>query len=268
MSAAAIRLDDMTVPLEVGGKSRRAKLTIERDGSLQLRAAEDVGVDELQAFLRAKRDWIYRKLAQKETLQHVPIVKELVDGEGFLYLGRSHRLRIDDTDDSRVRLDRGRLVLPASRLRGGYEAVMGWYQDRGMVWLRPRVMEWSARLRVQPGALEVADLGHKWGTASAGGRIKIHWATMQLRPALVDYVIAHELAHLREAHHGPAFWQTLARALPDCAARKDELARVGAQLWLGARTEAGTDAWRSRTYQVNQSLPGWMGSVAQGETQA
>jgi len=233
MNGATLRLDGLAIPVQTGGTSRRARLTIERDGSLQLRAAADVAIDELQAFLASKRDWIYTKLAEKEALQHEPIIKELVDGEGFLYLGRSHRLRIAETDRRTVTLDHGRLVLPTALQQSGHEHIVTWYQQRGNAWLRPRVADWAARLRVEPGTLEVADLGHKWGAATAGGRVRIHWAAMQLRPALIDYVLAHELAHLREAHHGPAFWQVLARALPDFEPRKEELARIGSRLWLG-----------------------------------
>lgn len=236
MTTSTLELDGMTVPVEVGGNSRRAKLTIDRDGSLRLRAAADVEPLELEQFLASKRDWIYRKLAEKEALHHEPVTKELVDGEGFLYLGRSYRLRIvrpEEGTDSSVRLQRGRLVLPQDRLHDGYRAITDWYERCGHAWLRPHVKDWAARLRVDPGHLEVADLGHKWGAATAGGRVRIHWATMQLRPPLVDYVLAHELAHLREPHHGPAFWQLLARVMPDYDDRKTELARTGAQLWLG-----------------------------------
>jgi predicted metal-dependent hydrolase len=56
---------------------------------------------------------------------------------------------------------------------------------------------------------------------------------MQLQPGLIDYVLAHELAHLREPHHGPSFWELLGRAVPNYDERKTELARVGASLWLG-----------------------------------
>jgi predicted metal-dependent hydrolase len=234
MTSAVLRLDDMTVPVETAGPSRNARLTIERDGSLRLRAAEDVGTEELERFLAAKRTWIYRKLAEKEILHYEPVTKELVDGEGFLYLGRSHRLRIAQTDDERVRLDRGRLVLPASLLEDGYDAVVRWYQAGGEKWLRPHVIEWASRLRVDVKSLDVSDLGHKWGAADHSGRIRIHWASMQLRPVLVEYVLAHELAHLREPHHGPAFWRLLMRVLPDCDDRKNELAHTGAKLWLGA----------------------------------
>jgi len=232
MSAAVLHLDGLRIPVETGGASRKAKLTIEADGSLRLRAAGDIATDELTRFLASKRDWVYRKLAEKEVLQHEPVTKELVDGEGFLYLGRSHRLKLAETDGA-VRLERGRLVMPSHLASDGPAHLIAWYQRCGETWLRPRVRSWAERLRVEPGVIEVADLGHKWGSATAGRRVRIHWATLQLSPQLVDYVLAHELAHLREAHHGPAFWQLLARVMPDYDERKRELAQRGARLWFG-----------------------------------
>ena len=232
MSTSVLHLDDLRVPVERGGASRKAKLTIEADGSLRLRAAEDVATDELRQFLVSKRAWVYRKLAEKEVLQHEPVTKELVDGEGFLYLGRSHRLKIDSANGA-VRLERGRLILPRSLTEAGEANLIAWYRRCGEGWLRPRVKPWAERLRVSPETIEVADLGHKWGSATAGQRVRIHWATFQLSPSLVDYVVAHELSHLREPHHGPAFWQLVARVMPDYEERKQELARRGAALWFG-----------------------------------
>lgn len=232
MSAAVLHLDGLRVPVEVAGASRKAKLTIEADGSLRLRAACDVATEELTQFLASKRDWIYRKLAEKEVLQSEPISKELVDGEDFAYLGRSHRLKLVETDGA-VRLERGRLVVPSELVSDGPAHLIAWYQRCGEIWLRPRVGSWAERLRVQPGPIEVADLGHKWGSATTGRRVRIHWAALQLSPPLVEYILAHELAHLREAHHGPAFWQLLARVMPDYDQRKRELARRGARLWFG-----------------------------------
>jgi len=228
-----LQFDGMIIPVLIDSTSRKAKLTVERDGSLQLKAAPDVELAELEQFLATKRDWIYRKLADKADLAAAPVSKELVDGEGYLYLGRSHQLRIVPTEDCRVRLLSGRLVLPQSLLGSGYAHIIQWYVTTGLAWLKPRAKEWSGRLRVNPVAIEVADLGNKWGSADATGRVRIHWATMQLRPTLVDYVLAHELAHLRERHHGAAFWQALGRAMPDFDQRKRDLAQTGASIWKG-----------------------------------
>ncbi|WP_068278895.1 M48 family metallopeptidase [Aldersonia kunmingensis] len=232
--ALTLQLDGMLVPVLTGGTSRRAKLTIERDGSLQLKAAPDVERSELERFLASKRDWIYRKLAEKEALTAEPVTKELVGGEGYVYLGRNHQLRVVDTDDRRVRLARGKLILPQSLIDTGDEYIIDWYRATGLQWLKPRAKDWAMRLRVDPQAIEVADLGNKWGSALPSGRVRIHWATMQLRPALVEYVLAHELAHLREPHHGPAFWQLLGRAMPNFDERKNELAHAGTLIWMGS----------------------------------
>ena len=225
-------LDGMRVPVETGGGSRRARLTIERDGSLRLRAADDVATDELQDFLASKRDWIYKKLAEKEELQQEPVAKELVNGEGFLYLGRNYRLLIDEAN-GRVSLKRGRLCLPEADLPEGSPKLIDWYRLRGEAVLKPRVRDWSSRLRVNPISLNVADLGHKWGAASPDGQVRVHWAAMQLPLRLIDYVLAHELSHVHEPHHGPDFWQLVSRVMPDYEERKQELAQRGAGLWFG-----------------------------------
>jgi predicted metal-dependent hydrolase len=67
---------------------------------------------------------------------------------------------------------------------------------------------------------------------SPDGKVNIHWGAMQLPPDLVDYVLAHELAHLRRHDHAPAFWQIVERAMPDYEARRDRLRRTGPGLWL------------------------------------
>lgn len=237
MTAFTLTVDDLVIPVETSGPPRKARLTIERDGSLTLRAADDVGHDELRDFVASRRRWIYRKLAEKEAVSYTPVTKELVNGEGFMYLGRSHRLLIVDRGSPIVKLQRGRLLLPASEIGRGHDAVIAWYRDRGLAWLPKRVKGWAKRLQVEVADFDVRDLGQKWGSADARGRIHIHWAAMQLRPPLVDYIVAHELAHLIEPHHGPSFWRVLARVQVDYEERKAELARSGADLWLGQQDQ-------------------------------
>jgi len=234
MTTATLHLDGMPVALETGGASRRARLTVEADGTLLLHAAPDVATSELEAFLASKRGWVYRKLAEKEVLRHEPVTKELVDGEGFLYLGRTYRLTLADSGEA-MRLEHGRLVLPRGLASDGEAHVIAWYRRCGAAWLRPRMGAWAERLRVAPGRLDVVDLGRRWGSAT-GRDVRIHWATLQLPPGLVDYVLAHELAHLSAPHHGRDFWQLVARVMPDYDERKRELARRGAELWFGATT--------------------------------
>ena len=210
------------------------EITVERDASLSVKVPENATRAQVEAFVTAKRGWIFRKLAEKDALFHPPVLKQLVDGEGFSYLGRSHRLLLLDDLDTPVKLERGRLqVRRVDLATDGGAVIRRWYQSTGTAWLSRRVKPWAARMGVEDVVVEVAGLGYRWGSVSSANRINIHWATLQLSPGLIDYVLVHELAHLDELNHTPRFWQLVARALPDAEYRKDALARRGAELWLG-----------------------------------
>ena len=94
----------------------------------------------------------------------------------------------------------------------------------------------GARLGENSVRVEVRDLGFRWGSARpqpGAQRINIHWATLQLPPSLVDYVLVHELAHLREANHTPDFWSIVERLMPGYQTHKTTLAAIGKHIWLG-----------------------------------
>lgn len=80
--------------------------------------------------------------------------------------------------------------------------------------------------------LRVLPLGYRWGSCSLDGKVNLHWATMQLPPDLIDYVLAHELAHLHHHDHSKDFWRAVQRAMPDYAERRDRLRRLGPDIWL------------------------------------
>ena len=183
------------------------------------------------------REWVYRKLADKDALTGPPVVKQFVEGEGFAYLGRNYRLTLtNDTEDTGVRLERGRFHLPATRAHEGSIVMRHWYTEVGGQWLRDRIRPWAARFGEGTVEVDVRDLGYRWGSArpsSGAQRINIHWATAQLSPNLIDYILVHELAHLHEANHTPTFWETVARLLPAFEQHRATLATAGKTTWLG-----------------------------------
>lgn len=91
--------------------------------------------------------------------------------------------------------------------------------------LSARVAHWAARLGVQPQRLRLSSARTRWGSASSRGTVSLNWRLVCLPEPLRDYVVVHELAHLRELHHGPAFWALVAQVLPDYPARRAELRR-------------------------------------------
>ena len=115
----------------------------------------------------------------------------------------------------------------------GKEAMVRWYRQHALTWLPRRMTPWAQRMGVQPGDLEVRDLGYRWGSLGRNDRLNIHWAAMQLPASLVDYVLVHELAHIGQPRHTPTFWAGVERALPGYDERRARIATIGATLWLG-----------------------------------
>ena len=115
-----LQVDDLQFVVRHSVRRRTLQITVDRDGALLLSAPPDVGEAVLRAFVMDKRFWIYTKLAEKDRLQRLVPRKQYVGGEGFLYLGRSFRLKLVDTQDVPLKLAAGRFclrrdALPAAR---------------------------------------------------------------------------------------------------------------------------------------------------------
>lgn len=248
MTAAALvplhELPDLVVGdlvLAVAPPSDRTtiEITVERDASLILRAPHDATIERATQFVIDKRQWVYRKLAEKDALTGPPITKQFVEGEGFAYLGRSYRLTLTE-QVADVRLERGRFHMNPSQASEGPAEMRRWYTTAGTQWLQKRIRPRAKRMGQGDISVAVRDLGYRWGSArptEGPQHINIHWAALQLPPSLIDYIIVHELAHLHETNHTPEFWAIVARLMPAYETHKSVLATFGKNIWLGSVTE-------------------------------
>lgn len=227
MKSPSLQVDDLRFVLRRSTRRKTMQITVERDGELVLAAPPSVDEAALRAFVLEKRFWIYTKLAEKERLQRRVPRKEFVDGEGFLYLGRSHRLKLVDEQDVALKLAAGRFCLRRDTLPTAREHFIRWYCERARAWLSSRVAEYQSRMEVSPAGVKVQDLGYRWGSCGKGDWLYFHWKTILLPARIAEYVVVHEIAHLHEPHHTPAFWLRVERAMPDYAQRKAWLAEHG-----------------------------------------
>lgn len=106
-------------------------------------------------------------------------------------------------------------------------AVQGWLQQQARLVFQSRCAHFAPKLDVRPTRLSLTSAATRWGSASANGSIRLNWRLVHLAPACIDYVVVHELAHLREMNHSPRFWAVVRSVLPDYeqarAALKDAL---------------------------------------------
>ncbi len=224
---SVLTVDDLSFELKPSSRRRTLQITVDRSGDLVLSAPPGVEEDRLRDFILEKRFWIYTKLAEKDRLQKAVPTKSYVDGEGFLYLGRSYRLRLVDEQDVALKLLNGRFMLRRDLVENARTHLVQWYSGRAKLWLWDKMQDYVARMEVRPVGVKVQDLGYRWGSCGKGDWLYFHWKTILLPPRIAEYVVVHELAHLHQRHHTPEFWQRVERALPDFERRKIWLAEHG-----------------------------------------
>jgi len=227
-----VQIDDLSIEIRRSTRRKHAALTIERDGSVVMAVPDTLPTDEITRIIRAKQVWIYTALDRKEeTLKGSP-AKEYVSGEGFFFLGRKYRLKVIRPDASKeavenLTLKNETFFMPASLAQEGRQQFVRWYTAQAAEWIGKRLRAFKTRVAAEPKSLEIRDLGYRWASCTGKGKMFFHWRAILIPPAHLDYLILHELVHLHEHNHGPAFYERLHRACPDYKAHEDWLRRNG-----------------------------------------
>lgn len=208
---------------------RRLSLRVDERG-LHAAAPRTLPLSEIEAFIHSHGDWIVKKLAEfasRTGPRHLPIH----DGCRLPLLGSEARVRI--TAGGNRGLWQGNELWLATRpgtdlARLARRAL----QRRALEHFQPRVAATAGRIQRASPALALSSARLRWGSCSTRSGIRLNWRLIHLAPELIDYVIAHEVAHLVEMNHSPRFWQVVEQLFPDWRHARAELKRQGASLPL------------------------------------
>ncbi|MFD2608072.1 M48 family metallopeptidase [Deinococcus taklimakanensis] len=225
-----LHLHDLEFTVRESSRRKTVSLGIERDGRLLILAPQGTSRQTIEEFVRSRLGWVYGKLSRKTDLYRPAPLREYVDGEGFLYAGRSYRLhRVNHSaDGSALKLAGQWFELLNSEVERGREHFIAWYTAQLEDWAQQQVIRLAPRLRRLPVNLRVTELGDRWGAASRTKSVTLHWRVALLPRRIAEYVLVHELVHLEFHHHRAEFWQRLEVMLPDYIERKSWLALHGA----------------------------------------
>jgi predicted metal-dependent hydrolase len=239
MERSGIRWGTTQIPYLIRRSARRGTVSVavEPSGRVVLTAPEATSVERLDRVVQQKARWIVERVRRGARLVR-PSAREFVSGQTVQYLGRSYRLRVVEAGAGvPARFDRGWLVVTVERgLAAGAQAgavragLIAWYRPRAEAQLGERVTRWAERLQVRPRDVLVRDPRQRWGSCDPSGIVRLSWRIIQAPPALVDYVVAHELVHLLHRGHTPRFWATLGRVLPEYEALRERLLALGPTL--------------------------------------
>lgn len=228
--AETLELQGLTFEIRRSARRRTLSLTVDRGGDLVLHTPFAVEKDELTAWTRSKLLWVHRKLALKESIALRPRSPEYVTGETLAYLGKRYRLVLVTAQKEALRFDGTRFLLRRDA-RPADVHFKRWYIAAGKEWLPPRIELLRSRTGPAPTRVVVRDLGFRWGSCGRDGALYLNWRILQFPIRVVDYVLIHELCHLVEPNHRPAFWRMLERALSDWRECKEELHRGTADIF-------------------------------------
>ena len=209
------------------------EIAVEPDQSVVVAAPFDAPVDVIMATVKKRAAWVKRQ--QRFFFQYVPRTPErkFLPGETHLYLGRQYRLKVEESTQEFVRLDRNFIWVqsckPAlsERTRTIVEA---WYNEQAHVMFKRRLGicldRFPDRQAFTPKGLIVRNLKQRWGSMSSGACLMLNRRLIEAPIDAIDYVIAHELCHIAIPHHGSKFFDLLGRVMPDWENRKQKLEQV------------------------------------------
>lgn len=198
---------------------------------LLVRAPKRIALAELERLLRGKAGWIRRKLA---SLQPAEVLR-WQDGATLHYLGEPLVLRLQTAARARVEHVAGTLhvALPTPQDEEAIaRKVVQWYRQQALADFARRLERLSANFGVSHSRLLLSNAGSRWGSCNSRREIRLNWRLVQAPPRIIDYVAAHELAHLKEMNHSARFWAVVAGLCPDYRAAEDELKAWSVRLRL------------------------------------
>lgn len=203
---------------------RSIGFTIKDDG-LRVTAPTWVNLVDIERAIHAKQSWIIKALANhhQQSNQRLEQQTPWRDGASLPYLGENLTLRLQESTSSKTihinhDIDAHTLTisLPANTTeRELKKQIQHWLQSKAQQLFAERMQIYAEKLGAFPSSLMLSAAKTRWGSCTSKGKIRLNWRLIHFPLPLIDYVIAHELAHLKEMNHSPRFWATVASIFPD-----------------------------------------------------
>ncbi len=221
-----------TILYQLERRSRRTiGLKITDDG-LVVHAPRRIFEFELHRILQEKAKWIINKLEARKN-NYVPPI-EWIDGEMLLLHGNLIELKVLPSNKNKQPELSNNVLTIASPEANNHAAVSRkvtqWYKKQAMPDFVRRLEILAAKLGVKTPPLMLSNAQSRWGSCSSRGDVRLNWRLLQAPPHIINYVICHELAHLREMNHSARFWAIVEQLFPDYKRAEKELKALSPQL--------------------------------------
>ena len=228
-----ISLGEIRTGYELVRSDRRTlEIAVTAGGRIEVRAPSELPIEHIERRLRARKRWIRRRLLEHDLARPDVVPRTYTAGETHRYLGRQYRLAIESEGRVSVSLSSGRLRVSVPDPKDAASvrrALQRWYRARAKA-IFPRCLDRLLSLPglrgVSPSVVRLLRMRARWGSCTSSGQLILNTDLVRLPVSLIDYVLAHELCHLRVRRHDARFDSLLFRVMPDWRARHQRLSEI------------------------------------------
>ena len=222
-----MRLNGQLVAYQLVRSNRRTVGFLVGADGLRVRASPRVSLREIERLLHERADWILQHWRKQRDKAQAQTPEIWAHGSSHGLHGQPITLQLcPHLPASKAQLEHGvlQLPLPANASAAAIErAALSWYGEYAYQHFCQRLHHYAPAMGVRWASLRLSSARTRWGSAKSDGSIRLHWRLIQLAPALLDYVVVHELAHLQEMNHSPRFWAIVAQHCPNYRQLRQQL---------------------------------------------
>ena len=201
----------MMMPKKIIRSSRKSlALVIDEWGDLIVRAPKSMSMEQINRFIEKKDTWIRNKQGQAYMFTDKYLSIAGITGEKLSYLGQEYTINLSDTN--RVCLEDRIVYIPSSDPKAD---LITWLKEQAYILIKERVLFYSSIMSVEYAKVRLTEAKGRWGSCSANNNLNFAWRLIMCPQKVIDYVVVHELSHIKYKDHSLRFWQCVGMVLPD-----------------------------------------------------
>ena len=210
-------------------RKKTISLQLKKDGSIVIHAPRRVSEREIDLFFHSKKDWLQKKIVESQVKRAESDTKYFTSGEIFYYLGSPYPLIVDDSKKSSEGLtfSSHQFILAGVHAHQAEALFVTWYKEKAREYIEERVRHYSGVLKLYPALVRIGNARSRWGSCSYKNHLSFTWRLIMAPHAVVDYVVIHELAHIKEKNHSNRFWNLVEEIIPDYGTYRKWLRQKG-----------------------------------------
>lgn len=227
-----MKLEEVDITIEKTERRKTLSIFIERNGSVRVLAPATLSDEKIEEAVKAKQYQIFTKLAKWKELNQGKVIREFVNGQSFLYFGRNYRLSIVDNQDVPLKLNGGYLTLDRKNLDKADKIFKMFYKEKVEQKITERLKLIEEKFQLKPTSIKVLELQNRWASWTPKNGLNFHWKCAMAPIPVLDYIIIHEMIHLKYPNHSAEFWNELDKKMPNYREHENWLKQNGVKMSL------------------------------------